>query len=120
MSASFCRIPDVSNKKFPEAAILEKKGLHRIMYGWSPDDYTELIQIWNGPHPEDGEEPTVKDEILKGSPWPEFEEEPGLSEAGRNDSEMIKPLRQDSIVLLSLSCAFPHSHVQAEGLARRY
>ena len=76
-------IPDVSNKKFPEASILEKKGLHRIMYGWSPDDYTELIQIWNGPHPEDGEEPIVKNEILKGSPWPEFKEEPQLS-AGRN------------------------------------
>ena len=51
------------------------------MYVWSPDDYTELIQIWNGPHPKDGEELLVKDEILKGSPSPEFEEEPKLSRA---------------------------------------
>jgi Mn-containing catalase len=83
-------IPDVSNKKFPEAAIHEKKGLHRIMYRWSPDDYSELNQIWNGPHPEDGQELIVKDETLKGSPWPEFEEEPQLSAPGAIDPEMIK------------------------------
>ena len=83
------------------------------MYVWSPDDYTELIQIWNGPHPKDGEELLVKDEILKGSPWPEFEEEPKLSRA--QSIQMIKPLRQDSIVLQSLSSAFPHPHVQGEG-----
>lgn len=83
-------IPDVSNKKFPEAAIHEKKGLHRIMYRWSPDDYSELNQIWNGLHPEDGQELIVKDEILKGSPWPEFEEEPQLSAPGAIDPEMVK------------------------------
>ena len=38
-------IPDVSNKKFPEAAAHEEKGLHRVMYRWSPEDYTELKEI---------------------------------------------------------------------------
>ena len=45
-------IPDVSNKKFAEAAAHEERGLHRIMYRWSPKDYTQLDQIWNGAHPE--------------------------------------------------------------------
>ena len=47
-------IPDVSNKKFPEAAAHEAKGLHRVMFRWGPADYRELDKIWNGPHPADG------------------------------------------------------------------
>jgi len=83
-------IPDVSNKKFPEAAIHEKKGLHRIMYRWSPEDYPELADVWNGVHPEDGGELIVKDEIPEGAPWPEFEEEPQLNSPGEIDPDMIK------------------------------
>jgi hypothetical protein len=38
-------IPDVSNKKFPEA-----QGLHTIMWKWCQSDtYTEIGEIWNGP-----------------------------------------------------------------------
>ena len=50
------------------------------------------------PHSKEGEELLGKDEILKGTPWREFEEEPKLSVAGAIDPDMIKPLRQDSIV----------------------
>ena len=35
-------IPDISNKRFPEALKHEAKGLHRIMYRLSPDDYREM------------------------------------------------------------------------------
>ena len=83
-------IPDVSNKKFPEAAVHEEKGLHRVMYRWSPEDYRELDQIWNGPHPEDGQELIVKDETPEGASWPELEDEPQLSAPGAIDPEMIK------------------------------
>jgi len=78
-------IPDVSNKKFPEAMKHEAKGLHRIMYRWSPEDYRELDQIWNGTHPEDGEELIVQDGMPEGAPWPEFDEEPQLSAPGADD-----------------------------------
>ena len=44
----------------------------------------------DGPHPEDGQELIVKDEILEGAPWPEFEEEPQLSSPGAVDPNMIK------------------------------
>ena len=43
--------PDVSNKKFPEAMKHEANGLHTIMWKFSPEDYNQLDQIWNGPHP---------------------------------------------------------------------
>jgi len=83
-------IPDVCNKKFPEAAVHEKKGIHRIMYRWSPEDYSQLDQVWNGAHPEDGGELIVQDEVPEGAPWPEFEEEPQLSSPGGIDPDMLK------------------------------
>lgn len=85
-------IPDVSNKMFPEARIHENKGLHRILYRWSPDDYMRVSEIWNGVHPEDGQELTVLDEIPEGAPWPEFPEEPQLSSPGGIDPEMLKEI----------------------------
>ena len=48
-------IPDISNKRFPEAREHEEKGLHRILYRFCPDDYRRVGEIWNGPHPEDGQ-----------------------------------------------------------------
>ena len=65
-------IPDVSNKKFPEAMKHEAKGLLTIMWKFSPEDYNELDQIWNGPHPEDGSELEFRDQIPEGSPWPDL------------------------------------------------
>ena len=32
-------IPEISNKRFPEAAKHEERGLHRILYQFSPEDY---------------------------------------------------------------------------------
>lgn len=75
-------IPDISNKKFPEARKLEEKGLHRVMFRFSPDDYREITKIWNGPHPEDGEELIVEDAIPVGATPPDLEEEPQLTAPG--------------------------------------
>jgi Mn-containing catalase len=85
-------IPDVCNKLFPEALKHEAKGIHRIMYRWSPEDYSEITKIWKGTHPEDGGELIVKDEIPVGSPWPEFDEEPQLSSPGGFDPDMLKAI----------------------------
>jgi Mn-containing catalase len=72
-------IPDISNKKFPEAKKHEAKGLHQVMYRMSPDDYREISQIWRGPHPEDGSELKVVDGPPAGGPVPEHPEEPQLT-----------------------------------------
>ena len=82
-------IPDVSNKKFPEARQHEENGLHRILFRFSPNDYKRVGEIWNGPHPEDGQELQVSDEIPEGMPWPDLDEEPQLSSPGV-DPDMIK------------------------------
>ncbi|HWM92040.1 MAG TPA: manganese catalase family protein, partial [Thermoanaerobaculia bacterium] len=42
-------VPDISNKKFPEAKKWEDKGLHRIMFQWSPNDYKRVGEVWRGP-----------------------------------------------------------------------
>jgi Mn-containing catalase len=84
-------IPDVSNKKFPEAMKHEAKGVHRIMWHFSPEDYTELDQIWNGPHPEDGQELEFRrNEMPEGFPWPEAPDEPQLVSPGAIDPDMLK------------------------------
>lgn len=83
-------IPTVSNKQFPEAAKLEAEGLHTIMWHWSPSDqYTQLAEIWNGQHPEDGQELEVRDEMPPGFPWPDFPEEPQLCAPGDIDPDML-------------------------------
>lgn len=71
-------IPDVSNKKFPEALKHEEKGLHTIMWHFSPKDYTRIGGIWQGLHPEDGQELVVRNKMPPGFPWPEAPEEPQL------------------------------------------
>jgi Mn-containing catalase len=72
-------IPDISNKKFPEARKHEEAGLHRILYRFSPNDYKQISQIWHGEHPEDGSELRVEDGPPKGFAPPELDEEPQLT-----------------------------------------
>jgi Mn-containing catalase len=72
-------IPDISNKRFPEAQKWEAKGLHKVMYRMSPGDYREISQIWRGPHPEDGSELQVVDGPPEGGEIPEHPEEPQLT-----------------------------------------
>lgn len=103
-------IPDVSNKKFPEARQHEEAGLHRILFRFSPEDYTRLGEVWNGPHPEDGSELEVSDQIPEGAPWPELDEEPQLSSPGV-DPEMIKYFAQ--------ALGGPRSSVENAGTAPR-
>jgi Mn-containing catalase len=85
-------IPDISNKRFPEAAKHEKKGLHQILFRFSPDDYREISQIWNGAHPEDGSPLRVEDGPPEGFDPPDLPAEPQLAAPlGPDiDSEMFK------------------------------
>jgi Mn-containing catalase len=72
-------IPDISNKRFPEAKKHEAKGLHQVMYRMSPDDYREISTIWRGSHPEDQSELRVVDGPPEGAPVPVHPEEPQLT-----------------------------------------
>jgi Mn-containing catalase len=72
-------IPDISNKRFPEAAKHEKRGLHQILFRFSPEDYTEIGKIWQGAHPEDGSPLRVQDGPPEGFTPPNLPEEPQLT-----------------------------------------
>ena len=72
-------MPDISNKRFPEAKKHEAKGLHQVMYRMSLDDYRSISQLWTGPHPEDGSELRVVDGPPEGAPIPVHPEEPQLT-----------------------------------------
>ncbi|MDX1930975.1 MAG: manganese catalase family protein [Capsulimonadales bacterium] len=81
-------IPDTSNKQFPEAAEYQAKGLHTKLFRFSPEDYTQMAHIWNGPHPEDGQELVVVDGIPEGAPPPDLPAEPQLDSPAA-DPEMM-------------------------------
>jgi len=72
-------IPDISNKKFPEARKHEDKGLHQILFRFSPNDYREISKIWGGTHPEDGSPLKVVDGPPEGFTPPELDVEPQLT-----------------------------------------
>jgi Mn-containing catalase len=72
-------IPDISNKQFPEARKYEEKGLHQILFRFSPDDYREIASIWTGAHPEDGSELRVVDGPPPGAAPPNLPAEPQLT-----------------------------------------
>lgn len=69
-------VPDLPNSKFPEARKFMDKGYHRMLYRFSPEDYTELGRIWNGPQVDDGGERQVVDEPPEGGPMPDNPELP--------------------------------------------
>ena len=84
-------IPDISNKRFPESARHEAKGLHRILYRFSPEDYRRVGEIWNGPHPEDGQELEVRDGPPEGAVPPDLEAEPQLTSPVGPDPSDLDP-----------------------------
>jgi Mn-containing catalase len=55
--------PRVPTAKIPECQPHIKRGEHLKLYRWSPDDFKELAAVFNGPHPETGEELEVAEEI---------------------------------------------------------
>jgi Mn-containing catalase len=80
-------VPDISNKQFPEARKHEEKGLHRILYRFSPDDYTRAGEVFNGPHPEDGEALEFIDGPPEGAEVPDLDAEPQLTAPGAPEEE---------------------------------
>ena len=60
--------PRIPTDKIKECKPHIKKGLHLQLYRFSPDDYRELAAVFNGPHPETGEDLEVVDEAPEGVP----------------------------------------------------
>lgn len=87
-------IPDISNKRFPEARKHEDRGLHQVLYRFSPNDYRQITEIWNGEHPDDGSPLRVEDGPPEGFDPPDLDPEPQLTAPlGPDiDSEMFRDI----------------------------
>jgi Mn-containing catalase len=72
-------MPDISNRRFPEAKKFQERGLHQILYRFSPADYTQAGIIFKGPHPEDGSPLRFEDAIPAGATPPDLPPEPQLT-----------------------------------------
>lgn len=55
--------PRIPTDKIPECKPHIKRGEHLKLYRWSPNDFQELAAVFNGPHPETGEELEVAEEL---------------------------------------------------------
>ena len=53
--------PRIPTEKIPECRPHIERGEHLKLYRFSPDDYQEIVALFNGPHPETGEELEVVD-----------------------------------------------------------
>jgi len=60
--------PRIPTSKIPECQPHIEKGEHLKLYRFSPNDYREIVAVFNGVHPETGEDLMVVDEAPEGFP----------------------------------------------------
>jgi Mn-containing catalase len=60
--------PRIPTAKIPECQPHIERGEHLKLYRFSPDDYKEIVAVFNGPHPETGEALQVIDHAPEGFP----------------------------------------------------
>jgi Mn-containing catalase len=68
--------PRIPTDKIPECQPHIKRGDHLRLYRFSPNDYREIVAVFNGPHPETGEDLVVVDEAPEGVPPQDLPSEP--------------------------------------------
>jgi Mn-containing catalase len=60
--------PRIPTDKIPECRPHLERGEHLKLYRFSPDDYKEIVAVFNGKHPETGEDLEVVDQPPEGVP----------------------------------------------------
>src|SRR4051794_21829851 len=60
--------PRIPTNKIPECRPHIEAGLHRTLYRFSPSDYQEISAVFNGPHPETGDDLIVEQGPPAGAP----------------------------------------------------
>jgi Mn-containing catalase len=89
--------PRIPTDKIPECQPHIAKGEHTKLYRFSPSDYLELAAVFNGPHPETGDELQVVDEAPEGFPAFDLPAQEGVfapDYAPEAIAEIAKRLRQ--------------------------
>jgi Mn-containing catalase len=70
--------PRIPTEKIPESKKHIERGEHLRLYRFSPTDYIELPAVFNGPHPETGEELEVVEEPPEGVPAHDLPAQPAV------------------------------------------
>jgi Mn-containing catalase len=70
--------PRIPTDKIPECKPHIKRGDHLRLYRFSPSDYLELAAVFNGPHPETGEDLVVIDDAPEGAPANDLPSQPAV------------------------------------------
>src|SRR3954470_22336910 len=91
--------PRIPTAKIPECQPHIERGDHRRLYRFSPKDYQEIVAVFNGPHPETGEDLQVIDHAPEGFLWndlPAQEDVFAPSSAPEEIAEIAKKLRKQA------------------------
>jgi Mn-containing catalase len=91
--------PRIPTEKIPECKPHIERGDHLRLYRFSPSDYQELAAVFNGPHPETGEELEVIDDAPEGFPPRDLPAQPAVFAPGyapEEIAEIAAKLRQRS------------------------
>lgn len=83
-------VPEIRSDNFPHAKKYMDKGFHRILYRFSPDDYKEIGQIWNGLQVDTGEAREVQDGPPEGGAVPDLNPAPPLFAPGVNAEDIAE------------------------------
>ena len=70
--------PRIPTDKIPECKPHIEEGLHLKLFRFSPEDYHEIVAVFNGPHPETGEELEVVDGFPAGAPPNDLPAQPAV------------------------------------------
>jgi len=81
--------PRIPTDKIPECRPHIKRGEHLKLYRFSPEDYQELAAVFNGPHPETGEDLVIADEVSpEGTPAYDLPPQTGVFAPGPEPKEI--------------------------------
>ena len=89
--------PRIPTAKIPECQPHIKRGDHLRLYRFSPSDFQELSAVFNGTHPETGEELVVVDEAPEGVPPNDLPSQPAVfapDYAPEEIAEIARKLRE--------------------------
>jgi Mn-containing catalase len=91
--------PRIPTDKIPECQPHIEAGEHKKLYRFSPADYQEIVAVFNGPHPETGEELEVVNEAPAGFPPVDLPSQPAVfapDYAPEEIAEIARKLRKDA------------------------
>ena len=87
-------VPEIRSDNFPHAKKFMDKGFHRFLYKFSPEDYNQIGEIWNGLQVDTGEPREVVNDIPEGGSVPDLNPAPPLYAPGVNEEDIAEIARR--------------------------